>query len=150
MKLLVRREFFGYLFIDRDDERLFVVETADELDFSNTERYEFVDSTGQFVTPKQIELRPSKILRNDILCAPTYVEFYPTLSCNEPITDDVASLWANSSVLNELRSREPKAACLHCNHFEYCRGGYATNLRTGVDNQTLPHCPLFYPLLAAE
>ena len=78
-----KKRIFGYLFIDRDDERLFIVETTDELDFSSTEHYEFVDSNGQLVTPKRIELRPSKILRRDILCAPTYVEFYPTLSCNE-------------------------------------------------------------------
>jgi MoaA/NifB/PqqE/SkfB family radical SAM enzyme len=83
MELLARKEFFGYLFIDVNDERLFAVETADELDFNNTEQYEFLDNIGQLVTPKRIELRPSKIIRDDILCAPTYVEFYPTVGCNE-------------------------------------------------------------------
>jgi MoaA/NifB/PqqE/SkfB family radical SAM enzyme len=409
MELLVRKEAFGYLFIDTADERLFVVKTTNELDFSDTEHYEFTDRIGQLVTPKRIELRPSKIIRDDILCAPTYVEFYPTLNCNErchfcyvgdilngngaqfkaeyiepflenlasagvfqivilggdplayrhlsllldkafdkkfivslstngtydrpdiwekviaydvhlnisihshipeiedqivgktgafykviqtikkiakrgvaphisivvthenhssvadtvdflcslgvqsislfntaktgnarntlnkyvdfatyrdvcrkaaekanhyraianpttnfpflvnekmkfelttglndiiygspdgrrvlfilndgtitttlyqnlkkpaivgnAITDDFALLWADSPVLNELRNRKPKVACLQCSHFEYCRGGHTTNLRDTEDDQTLPDCPMFYPLLVAE
>lgn len=83
MDLLVRREPFGYLAIDRDTESLHVLRTAHDVDFSDPSALQVANATGVYEQPASIEIRPTTVERDDILAAPTIVEFYPTRVCNE-------------------------------------------------------------------
>ncbi len=80
--LLARREYFGYLFYDTVDGELFVTNTKFVLDFSKDIELSYKNSEHVYTT-KDIRLVPSSIIRHDILSAPTYVEIYPTMFCNE-------------------------------------------------------------------
>ncbi|MDQ3970136.1 MAG: radical SAM protein [Thermoproteota archaeon] len=81
-KLLARRESFGYLLFDPDLERITVLDSNDAIDFS--QNLEIIDSISRSVVKgSDVHLLPSVVERSDILCAPTYVELYPTLACNE-------------------------------------------------------------------
>ncbi len=81
--LLARRENFGYLFLERTDELLFAVHTTSGLDFSEPSQFLFRDSHGELIPARSITVVPSRYHRADRLSAPTYVELYPTMSCNE-------------------------------------------------------------------
>ncbi|MGH3620637.1 MAG: radical SAM/SPASM domain-containing protein [Sciscionella sp.] len=83
MDLIARREHFGYLFMDRESERLFASRYTGALPFADPSRIVLPASDGMPSTANSLALRDTKIVREDILCAPTYVEFYPTMRCNE-------------------------------------------------------------------
>lgn len=83
MDVIARREHFGHLFMDRESERLFASPYRGELPLDNPNRIVLPASDGSSSTASSLTLRDTHIARRDILCAPTYVEFYPTMRCNE-------------------------------------------------------------------
>lgn len=83
MDVLIRRESFGYLAMDRKSESLFVMQGTDNVDLSDPSALRMPAGRGTYASPNSIEVRPSVVRRDDILVAPTLVEFYPTRVCNE-------------------------------------------------------------------
>jgi radical SAM protein with 4Fe4S-binding SPASM domain len=81
--LLARREAFGYLFMDRASETLYVLKTDQDVDLSEPSIVQVPDPRGNSVAPSTIVTRQTQVIRADILVAPTVVEFYPTRVCNE-------------------------------------------------------------------
>ncbi len=81
-RLFIRREFFGYLFYDNKEDKIYTYKTNKELDFSKGIKVA-KNNTYEFFNESEIKFLKSKILRNDILSAPTTVDLYPTLFCNE-------------------------------------------------------------------
>lgn len=80
--LLARREYFGYLFYNTSSGELFIAKTEDDLDFSD--EFEIYDKSSRSTyKSSEVKLLQSNVTRSDILSAPTYVEIYPTLFCNE-------------------------------------------------------------------
>lgn len=79
--LLARREYFGYLFYNTHSGDLFVSKTDNDIDFSQD--FVIKDSSGAVYSSKDVRLLASFPGRSGILSAPTYVEIYPTLFCNE-------------------------------------------------------------------
>ena len=83
MELSVRREPFGYLFFNHENENLYALKTEGEVSFDDPSIFEIPSPSGEIKTPEKIHLRNSYPKSLNVLSAPTYVEFYPTLACNE-------------------------------------------------------------------
>ncbi len=81
-RLFVRREFFGYLFYDNKEDKIYTYKTNKELDFSKGIEVA-KNNTHEFFNASEIKFLKSKVWRSDILSAPTTVDLYPTLFCNE-------------------------------------------------------------------
>lgn len=94
--LVARREPFGYLFMNKESEQLFAVRTDDDLDFSVPNSFEFCSPTGEMVSPSKIIFRDTYPKRQDILCAPVMIEFYPTTACNEKCRFCYMGDWLNT------------------------------------------------------
>lgn len=81
-ELLCRREPFGYLFYDKLTDNLYIFKTEKILNFDDDLVLE-LNGSQKIFKGNDVKLLPSKINRKDILTAPTHVDLYPTLLCNE-------------------------------------------------------------------
>ncbi|MCL6089838.1 MAG: radical SAM protein [Candidatus Thermoplasmatota archaeon] len=81
-RLRARREAFGYLLWEPEEDSQFVIRTEEDL-LSNRKIKLKSPRTGKIYEQKDMIFFHNSVKRADILSGPTYAEIYPTLNCNE-------------------------------------------------------------------
>lgn len=94
--------------------------------------------------------RVAYVLNDGSVLATLVQGMTPERTAGSICRDSLADLWNQAPEFDRVRSLVPKAKCLGCQHFAYCRGGPTNNLATAVTVAATPDCPQFNSSLRLE